>query len=82
MKGQVFCFCVREFTELQTTANNQRCHRHIQSEVFSVTATTISNHLIKATRYDFILNPNNHELMLMHSFRKGKARFSAFVCVS
>lgn len=43
MKGQVFCFCVREFTELQTSANNQRFHRHIQSEVFSVTAKTISN---------------------------------------
>lgn len=38
IKRQVFCFCVREFTELQTRANNQRSHRHIQSEVFSVTA--------------------------------------------
>ena len=85
-QGQVFCFCVREFTELKTSANNQKSHGHIQRVAFSVTATTISNHLIKATRYDFILNLNKHELVLVNSFRQGysqrKVRFSAFVCVS
>lgn len=86
MKGHVFCFCVRKFTELQTSVNNQRSQGHIQCVAFSVTATNISNHLIIATRYDFILNPNKHELMIMHSFRKGysqrKVRSSVLVCVS
>ena len=42
-KGKVFSFCVREFTELQTSANTQRSQGHIQRVAFTVTATAISN---------------------------------------
>lgn len=54
---------MREFTELQTSANTQRSQGHIQRVAFTVTATAISNRQIKATRYDFVFSPNNQELL-------------------